>query len=472
MSSTSPAPRAPLTAPEECELDSIRIQDHGNLSGLEGGRKADNNDTPPDDAVHAKIVWNSSRLNMLKLLATFYSFIVAGANDAVYGAIIPYLEKYYSITYIIVSLVFLSPLVGYVAAATLNNTIHRKFGRRGVAILGPSAHVLSYIVISVHPPYPVLVIAFIFAGFGNGVIDAAWNAWIGIMANANELLGFLHGFYGLGAILSPLIATTLITKAGLSWYHFYLYVMIAAATLELAACVTVFWGETGKDFRVNIPKPNNGKKGLMREALGKRITWVCSVFLLIYVGIEVALGGWIVTFMIQVREGGGFESGMTSTGFWLGITVGRVVLGFVTPRLGENLAIPLYLAAGVGMEILFWLVPNFVVSSVAVAILGFFLGPLFPAAVVATTELLPGHLHVGAIGFGAAFGGSGACILPFAVGVIAQAAGVKVLQPVILAMLAVALLTWAFGVPSISGKPRYAGVKKLVSRLRRAPCGT
>ena len=70
-----------------------------------------------------------------------------------------------------------------------------------------------------------------------------------------------------------------------------------------------------------------------------RVTWLCALFLLGYVGIEVALGGWIVEFMIRVRHGAAFASGMTATGFWLGITVGRVVLGFVTPRIGEKLAI-------------------------------------------------------------------------------------------------------------------------------------
>lgn len=70
-----------------------------------------------------------------------------------------------------------------------------------------------------------------------------------------------------------------------------------------------------------------------------RVTWLCALFLLGYVGIEVGLGGWIVTFMIRVRQAGRFSSGMTATGFWLGLTVGRVVLGFVTGRIGEKLAI-------------------------------------------------------------------------------------------------------------------------------------
>src|ERR1700749_3214271 len=103
------------------------------------------------------------------------------------------------------------------------------------------------------------------------------------------------------------------------------------------------------------------------------------------------------------------------------------------------------------LELLFWLVPQFYVSAVAVAWQGFFLGPLFPAAVVAATKLLPRHLHVSAIGFAATFGGSGAAIFPFAVGAIAQAKGVQVLQPIVLALLAAILLLW-LALPRIGRK--------------------
>lgn len=104
-----------------------------------------------------------------------------------------------------------------------------------------------------------------------------------------------------------------------------------------------------------------------------------------------------------------------------------------------------------GLELLFWLVPQFIVSAVAVALVGFFLGPLFPAAVVAATKSLPKHLHVSTIGFAAAFGGGGAAVLPFAVGAIAQAKGVGVLQPIILALLVVLLLLW-LALPKFSKK--------------------
>ena len=135
------------------------------------------------------------------------------------------LESYYGLTYTIVSLAFLSPFVGYTLASLINNTIHMKFGQRGIAILGPACHLLTYFVLSFHPPYPVVVLVFVSAGFGNGLTDAAWCAWIGNMANANKVLGLLQACYSLGATFSPLIATAMITKARLPWFYFY-YMMV------------------------------------------------------------------------------------------------------------------------------------------------------------------------------------------------------------------------------------------------------
>lgn len=135
------------------------------------------------------------------------------------------LEKYYHVNYTIISLVFLAPFIGYSIAAFLNNKIHMRYGQLGVAVIGPSCKVVAYIVICVHPPYPVLPIIYMIAGFGNGLEDGGWNAFVGNMKNANEMLGFLHGAYGLGATISPLIATAMVTKANLQWYTFY-YIMV------------------------------------------------------------------------------------------------------------------------------------------------------------------------------------------------------------------------------------------------------
>lgn len=366
--------------------------------------------------------------------------------------------------------------MGYIAASFLNSLFHITFGRRGAAVLGPGLRLIAYIVISQKCSYPGLVVCFCISAFGIALSDAAWNAWIGAMQNSNELLGILHSFYGLGATLSPLFATTMITKGGLKWYKFY-YLMIGLSVAELAAGGMAFWTETGKKYRADNEKTTGKTSGHTREALRNRVTWICCFFLLVYSGTEVALGGWVVQFMRNVRHAAPFPAGMSATGYWLGLTVGRVALGFVTPRIGERRAIlvslhplskfpvfsfsvhdsaevidkiflQIYIALATAAHLIFWLVPNFFTSAVAVAFVGFFLGPLFPAAVVAATKILPPHLHVGSIGFSAAFGMTGAAILPFAVGAIAQVRGVSVLMPIVLSMLIVDACIWCT-LPSI-----------------------
>ena len=261
----------------------------------------------------------------------------------------------------------------------------------------------------------------------------------------------MHGFYGIGATISPVIISSIVNKYNKPWWSFF-YALSALCAAELVVSLSTFWEDSGTAFRNTEQGGSGVNKGRMKEALSKRVTWIISFFLLAYVGCEVSLGGWIVEFMIRVRKGDPFSSGLTATGFWLGITLGRFTLGFVTPRLGESLAISIYISLAMGLELLFWLVPQFVVSAVAIALIGFFAGPLFPAAVIACTKLLPQRLHVGAVGFSSALGGSGASVLPFAVGAIASAKGVQTLQPIILTLLGVLLALW-LSLPKI---PRHA----------------
>lgn len=386
--------------------------------------------------------WNHPRSNIFCLLGTFWCFIILGANDAAYGALIPYLETYYNVDYITISLVFLSPIVGYTASALTNNMVHMKFGQRGVAAIMSISHLIAYVIISVHPPYPALVVVFMLAGYGNGLGDSAWNAWIGDMANANEVLGFLHGMYGLGACISPLIATAVITQAGWQWYEFY-YFLIGAAAIEIFVLTGAFWKSTGAVYRAQhtasqaaqpdspehgsgVATPISAEATPRREqapltqrinpfheafimnhplrsphrprsppgpvasffrrvnplqnassataaAVNNRVTILAAVFLLFYVGAEVSIGGWIVVFMLRVRHGTDFASGIVATGFWLGVTVGRFVLGFVTARCfpTEKHAVAFYLVCCIALQLLFWLIPSFNVSALMIGLLGF-----------------------------------------------------------------------------------------------------
>lgn len=341
------------------------------------------------------------------------------------------------------SISFLSMCVGYLGAALANNLVHHHFGQRGVAVIGPICALVGYLPIPFHPPYAAIPILMVLPGFGGGILDAAWNAWIGNMRSSNEILGFLHAAYGIGGMAAPLVATSMITRGGgnVYWYH-YFWVMVGLAGTELIVAGLAFRHKTAAIFR-STHQPSTGQdRTTTRRVLREPLTWLLAIFLLGYVGAEVALGGWITTFMLEARDADPFDAGMATVGFWLGITVGRLVLGFVTGRIGEKGAVAGYLLAAIVLEILYWIIPNFFAATVIVAFLGFFLGPLFPGSIVAVAKLMPTDFHVSAIGFAASLGACGAAILPFAVGAIAEHHGVEVLQPIILVVLIFIMCIW------------------------------
>ncbi|GAQ42851.1 MFS transporter, putative [Aspergillus niger] len=383
--------------------------------------------------VQQKQKWNDPPINRWRLLATFISFTVVGANDGVYGALVPYLREDYNLSTTVVSLIFVTPFAGYTIATLIVNKIHMTLGQRGIAIIGPLCHIIPYVIMAIHPPWPAMLAVYVIVGLGNGLIDAAWNSWIADMANANAMMGVLQAFYGLGATISPLVGTQMI-KSGLRWNYFY-YTLLGASVLDLMVSSTLFWKENAASYRAkNHRSSDSGGGSRTTEAMKSPITWLIAVWLFVYMGVEVSVGGWVVDFMVQVRHGEPYESGLIPTGFWAGVTVGRLVLGFVNDCI--------YLVISIALELIFWLVPQFIVSAVAVSLLGFFTGPLFPAAIVVAAKLLPKHLHTPGIGLASALAGGGGAILPFVAGAISGARGVQSLQSFVLALLIALIAIW------------------------------
>lgn len=178
----------------------------------------------------------------------------------------------------------MTPFFGYTIATIIVSKVSMSLGQRGIAIIGSLCHLISFIVMAVHPPhFAVYLVFYIFVGLGNGLLDAAWNAWIGDMANANALMGLLHAFYGLGAAVSPTIATEMI-GAGLGWWNFY-WTLVGAAALELA-CASLFWAEDAQQFRIKNPKSSSSGKSRTSEAISNKVTWMIALFLFVYMGVE------------------------------------------------------------------------------------------------------------------------------------------------------------------------------------------
>ncbi|KAK9473059.1 major facilitator superfamily domain-containing protein [Dipodascopsis tothii] len=466
-----PAPVAAAAPAPEAISEAITAVDDADI--LEGARllaapaEGYDSDDDADDESH-KPSWRSPPINTWRLLSTIFAFVLLGMNDAAPGALLLPIEYYYDISYGVVSICFLAPSLGYMVAAMFNGPMHIVLGRGGMSVLSVCMLCCGYLVISSAPPFPLLVMGYGCTGFGGGLMDSTFNAFVGSLQNSNEIMGLLHGSYGLGGVISPALATYMVVHGGAQWNQYY-YVLIGYGVSAIALLAVSFRGENGAKYvadtsgtptipvvdpagaglaeaGVTAPAPAAAPAGLTTstsEALRNKNVWILAFFLFFYVGAEVSIGDWTATYMIKVRGGDPERMGMVASGYWTGITLGRLLLGFVTGRYGEYKMTYIYILFAIFFQLVFWLSPSIPIAAVAVFFLGFFYGPLFPTSMVTATKILPPRLHVTGIGFSASFGGGGAAVFPFLTGALAEKWGPIVLQPLSFVLLLGMLALWS-----------------------------
>ena len=164
--------------------------------------------------------------------------------------------------------------------------------------------------------------------------------------------------------------------------------------------------------------------------------------MLFYVGTEVSLGSWSYTFLLEERHGSTLLSGWSVSGYWLGLTLGRLILGKVGQRVGNKRLIQGCLLGAVTGVLFIWLVPGQGAAAFGLALTGFSLGPIFPTTIALMSDRVSPRVLPSAIGFLASLGSMGAAIFPWLAGNLAQYTGMWSLLPYVIVLTAMMLILW------------------------------
>ncbi|KAF7298349.1 MFS general substrate transporter [Mycena kentingensis (nom. inval.)] len=398
------------------------------------------------------------RTERVQVSTIAWILFLLGWNDGSTGPLLLRIQESYGVGYTVLSLIFVFGCTGSFVGSVSNVVLDSKYGFGKLMLLGSFCQILGFALQAPHLPFPVFVLARTISGFGSAMQDSQSNGYVASLASnhAGTPMAIIHAAYGAGALVSPLVATQFAREEFIAhnrWaYHFI--TTAGLTTLNTAVLAWVFKGKRQEEClawvgQVPPPKmeadPGTKKRSNFRQIMAKPAVHALAAFLLVYVGIEVTIGGWIVSFMITVR-GAGPSAGYIASGFFGGLTLGRIVLLPINRLLGEYRAVFLYTILALGLQLITWLVPSIPVGATAVSLVGLFLGPLYPIAVNHAGRLFPSGdgLLTGIIGWMAGVSTAGAAGVPFITGAIAGAGGkgVGVVQPVIVAMLGVMLGVW------------------------------
>ncbi|CAA7269995.1 unnamed protein product [Cyclocybe aegerita] len=385
------------------------------------------------------------RLARIQFFALCWTLFLAGWNDGTIGPLLPRIREVYGVGTAIVSLTFVFACLGFVSGALVNIYLTERIGFGKTLVFGSLCQVAAYAIQAPAPPFPVFVMAYAINGAGHALQDAQANGFVATLQNhAEAKMGILHAAYGCGAFAAPLVSTQF---AQLPRWSFHFLASLGLAISNTILLVLVFklksQDECLRQAGEVIPERTaESEQGTFKTVMRTKAVHLLAVFILIYVGVEVTIGGWIVSFIIEVR-GGGPSSGYISSGFFGGLTIGRVALLWVNKKVGERRVLFIYSVLCIALEITIWFVPSLIQNAVAVSIVGVLLGPMYPIAMNQASRILPRWILTGSIGWIAGFGQAGSAILPFMTGAIAANHGIKSLQPLLVAMMVFMMVLWA-----------------------------
>ena len=407
------------------------------------------------DVVGVVASWNNPPKTKWRVLCACLTYFGNGLADGAPGALIPYIEQYYHIQYAIMSLIFVTTAVGFISAAFVVDMFLHKYGRAKTLMTAELLLMAGFTMIACTPPFPVVAAAFYFLGFAFAMTLAVNNVFVGTLADSTVLLGFAQGAYGIGATVAPIIATAMVS-GGILWSRYYLVTLGVRIICFFFSC-WAFWDyekegparlmsalqrTASRQAALDAGQPT--KAQLLGKALKSRVTLIGAIYTFAYQGAEVAISGWVISFLITYRNGDPSSVGYVTAGFWGGITVGRFALSHSIGKLGEKRSLFVLVVGAIIFELLVWLIPNVIGNAVSVSIVGLLLGPIAPCSIVLFLRLLPGNLQTSSVSFISSAGSSGGAIAPFVTGLVAQAAGTWVLHPICIGLFVVMLGCWIF----------------------------
>ncbi|MEU8194443.1 MFS transporter [Microbispora amethystogenes] len=379
------------------------------------------------------------RESWVPVALAYATFVLVGLSAGVGGVLLPAQIDDYGLDKATVGTQFFTFSAGFMLAGSTAGWLIHRFGVRTSLVVGGGVFALAGLYTAVRPPFAAFVAVQILAGYGTGILESVLNAYLTERPGATTLLNRLHAFFGVGALLGPLLATWILTF--LPWTAVWL--VLALVSLPLLA-----------GFRLTLPAREipppaaDGEQaerpGLLTAVIRQPAVLLGAVFLAVYVGLEIGVGNWGFSFLVEEHGQSDLIAGYTVSGYWLGLALGRFLISPAATRLGMTATGMTFvcLAGITASAVLAWIAPGPAVAGVSFVLLGFWLGPVFPTTMAVAPRLTESRLVPTAIGLLNGVSVVGGAVFPWLAGAIAQGVGVWTLPPFAVVLALALLLVW------------------------------
>ena len=368
------------------------------------------------------------------LLALIYlAFISLGLPDSLLGAGWPtmYGELGVPVSYMgIVSMVISG---GTIISSLMSDRLTRKFGARVVTVVSVFLTAGALFGFSFSDRFWMLILFSVPYGLGAGAIDAALNNYIALHYSARHM-SWLHCFWGVGAIVSPFIMSYALTTS--TWNdgcRIVGYIQLGIAALLLVTLPV--WKINSKKTDA-VEQKNIGLLGALKI---KGVPFILIGFFA-YCAAEATAMQWASTYFVEVKHISEAQAAQFASLFYIGITAGRFLSGFVSAKIGDRRMIVIG-ASVLTLGIILLVIP---VTAAELSLAGFVIiglgcAPIYPSIIHSTPANFGAENSGAIIGIQMACAYVGSTFMPPLFGLIGSATDFAIL-PLYLIVFVVLML--------------------------------
>ena len=371
------------------------------------------------------------------LLAVIYlSFISLGLPDSLLGAAWPSMYGGLGVPISYAGVLSMIIAAGTIVSSLQSDRLTRKLGAGLVTAVSVAMTAAALFGFSVSHSFWALCLWAIPYGLGAGSVDAALNNYVALHY-ASRHMSWLHCMWGLGATIGPYIMGFALT-GGESWHMGYRYISLLQLGLTLILFLSLpLWRKRGE--------PVPGEAGGSPQALTLRqilaipgAKAVMAAFFC-YCALEQTAGRWGSSYLALHKGIPAETAAAYGSLFFIGITAGRALSGFVTMKLSDGQMVRLgqgIIAVGIAALLL----PLGQYAALAGLILvGLGCAPIYPCVIHSTPEHFGADRSQAIIGVQMACAYVGTCLVPPLFGLIATHIHVA-LFPVFLAVILILMV--------------------------------
>ena len=369
------------------------------------------------------------------LLAIIYlAFISLGLPDALLGAAWPTMQPEFGVPLSYAGIVSMIIAVGTVVSSLQSDRLTRRLGAGSVTAISVTMTAVALLGFSFTKSFWLLCLWAVPYGLGAGSVDAALNNYVALHFKSRHM-SWLHCMWGIGATLGPYVMGYALTS-GNGWHAGYQYIGILQVVLSVILWISLpLWKRQRQE---TAQEQSTGKALSLREIVqipGAKAVMACFFG---YCALEQTTSLWASSYLTLQKGVSPETAASFASMFFIGITAGRALCGFITMKFTD----PQMIRAGLALiaaGIVAMLLPGGQALSLAGLILiGLGCAPIYPCIIHST----PGHFGAersqAIIGVQMASAYVGTCLMPPLFGLIANHISVALL-PVYL-LLALSLM--------------------------------